>query len=337
MSILSLDDAPPLPVVCIFSLGPGSEPTGGALIHELTRITPTKVYHVPSGSNTGDSSLDPSSWYRLEHVVRTAEVPCVFVYDATTLSNISGDNDTEPLNEWLNQVGSLLAAADERHEIIFVYDRSHDDRVRAPLSMPSLSASISSNTSLSKPLDDDASDSLSTIPPGLQSTFLPFVRARPILLRTPLARFNTAQVLDRLLSSLPPAPPKAWLAARSKALAQAKSQASSPHGSKPGTPKGSKVSKLRRPRNLSGMPSPISETASDGGGSPSSRSPLTSPVRSPVRSFPTAAQDASDENDAIEAALARRALVRQHFEDKIFLRPSPNDLPMDSLEHGVYS
>jgi len=333
MSILSLDDAPPLPIVCIFSLGPGAEPTGGALIHELTRITPTKVYHVPSDSNADDSAQDPILWYRLERVARTAEVPCVFVYNATTFNNSNGMDDSEPPTEWLQQVGSLLTAADERHEIIFVYDRSLDDCEWPPVLAPS-SASIDSSTSLiGNPLGDDASDSLSTIPLSLQSTFLPFVRARPILLRTPLARFNTAQVLDRLLSSLPPAPPKAWLAARAKALAQAKSQASSPHASKPGTPKGSKVSKLRRPRNLSGMPSPISETASDGSGSPA-RSPLTSPVRG----FPangSALHDASDENDAIEAALARRALVREHFQDKIFLRPSPNDLPMDSLEHGT--
>jgi hypothetical protein len=91
----------------------------------------------------------------------------------------------------------VLAAADELNEVIFVADRTAD--AHAPRN--------------ARGREGDANDALSALPAALEAVLLPLIRSRPLVLRRKLARYAAAQVLDRIVASLPNPPDLAELAA----------------------------------------------------------------------------------------------------------------------------
>jgi len=316
-----------IPSLLVFSVGPGLEPTGESLCSELSRLTPCSVFHVPC-----DGRIIPgATWDFLEARARAAEVSCLFIYDALVDGSGMGSVPRTPHGEamgegscgdwntrtdeqgrvyyensstgesswelsdagkvdfvandavgsrWEDRLTKLLSVADQTHEVVFVYDRSHDGH-----QMPNTPPRRMFSTA----------DPLSVVPLRLEPLVLPFMRSRPIVLRPSLARFNAAQILDRVVSSLPPPPPLP--PARATGAASRAATALSPGG------------KATPSRQIPGQRRRRGETP---GGA--------------------AAAEALDTGErALAEVSARRAFVRDHFQEKVFLRPSPNDLPMDPL------
>jgi hypothetical protein len=100
--------------------------------------------------------------------------------DPGHLSHHEADDHTHQ-KRWDERFGQLLAVADAVHEVVFVYDRSHDGH---PLPHEAVSRSFK------------AADALSVVPLRLEPMALRFMRSRPIVLRPSLARFNAAQVKE---------------------------------------------------------------------------------------------------------------------------------------------
>ena len=152
------------PELLVFSFGRGPVPSGKSVCDELARLTPTTVHHLPSDdpAAAGDDGL----WERLEILARSSELPCICIYDAQTCGPVCGPGGGDEARlepAWGRRVAALLAAADEVHEVIFVFDRGRDGHP-GPGERPARWM--------------DVADGLSGLPVGLEEYLLPTMRAR---------------------------------------------------------------------------------------------------------------------------------------------------------------
>lgn len=234
------------PVVVVLSLGSGNEPTGDQLLTEIVRLSiAVGCFHVPF-----DEPLAHERWEHFEEVVTDAELSCVVCYEPIAETDL----DVASLSDFGQRLFKLLKAAEIVSEIIFVCDRTCEKKP---------GGSIAHSTDLD------------FLPSAIEPFLLPFMRSRPIVLRDGLGRYAAAQLLDRIVATLP---------------AEATGSATPPP-----------IPSLN--------PTP-----------PGSSSGKRSRRQSAIVAFTQA-----------DHAKQRAVDIRRHFEDKIFLRPSPDDLPMEPL------
>ena len=114
------DDDPP--ELLVFTLGWSATLPGRSFVRELSRLTKTTCLPLPC-----DAVVSEKRMLQLEARTARAEVPVLCVYDATVGEDSACGPPMLRMSEWGASVARVLRAADENnHEVIFVFDRSHD-------------------------------------------------------------------------------------------------------------------------------------------------------------------------------------------------------------------
>lgn len=188
------------PELIMFSLGPGLEPAGESIVNELIRLTPLTVYHIST-----DVTVTDTQWEFFRTVAGQSELSCLCLFESTTLNDMCGTHSEDNINSksssniekeeeeekpffvsWGEKVRDVLLAGHVNKEVIFVVDRSLDAGLK---SAPHTSS--------------DVYDCLDYLPHPLLPFFLPLLKTRPIILLTELARYSSAQCLNRIVELLP--------------------------------------------------------------------------------------------------------------------------------------
>jgi hypothetical protein len=187
------------PELIMFSLGPGLAPAGESIVTELVRLTPLTVFHIST-----DVTMTDAQWNNFKLAAMTSELPCICLFESTTLNDLCGTHSEENINsrsssnmekeeeekpypiQWAEKVKDVLIAGHMNKEVVFVVDRSLDAGLK---SAPHTSS--------------DVYDCLDYLPHQLLPYFLPLLTTRPLLLLPELARYSAAQCLNRIVALLP--------------------------------------------------------------------------------------------------------------------------------------